>query len=195
MESGGKLVELEIDGFTDVRRVTRDEHLTIRELMERYDIDPFMNYSPGDPQYRVLFGEGRPSEEPFKHTFQARYHYEEDVIFIAETYEGRKAGFHLDEHEKRLRDMGAAPDPDFVYAWSMPYSAANWAAAMLFVRDTDCLLEPMRALYGMCWHCGVIVRGASCPYCGRRVQAWYNTSLQVETGELANVGVLSAVGE
>ena len=46
-----------------------------------------------------------------------------------------------------------------------------------------------------CPKCGKSIpdRAFQCPYCGKRVQAWYNTNLQIETGELANVGVLGGV--
>ena len=70
-----------------------------------------------------------PSQKPFRHTFQARYHPEEKVIDIAETYEGQKAGFFLKDHADRLRAMGASPDADFSYLWTLPYSAENWAEA------------------------------------------------------------------
>lgn len=126
-------------------------------------------------------------QAPFKHTFQARYHPDEDMIFIAETYEGRKAGFLLENQEPRLRAMGATPDPDLSYAWNLPYSPENWSKAMLFIRDTDELLEPSRTQYGMCWHCNVVVQGATCPHCGKRVQTWYDTDLEIETGPMANV--------
>ena len=167
--------------------------LTIEQLMEKYGINPFEDYSPDDPRYKVLFGRREQPEEPFKHTFQARYQAREKMIYIAETYEGRKAGFFLEEQADRLRAMGAKPDEDFSYAWVMPYTAENWASAMFFIRDTDSLLEPVRTMYGMCWHCSVIVKGSSCPYCGKRVQAWYNTGLEIETGPLANTGAGSLV--
>lgn len=130
---------------------------------------------------------GALNQEPFKHTFQARYHPDEDMIFIAETYEGRKAGFFLEDQEARLRSMGATPDPDLSYAWNLSYTPENWSKAMLFIRDTDGLLEPDRTQYGMCWHCNIVVQGATCPHCGKRVQTWYNTDLEIESGPMANV--------
>ena len=175
------------DGFDNME--LEDKDLDIRERMEKEGLDPFANYGPDDPQYKMLFGERRPPQEPFKHTFRARRHMGENLIVIAETYEGQREGFFLEEHAERLRAMGASPDADFSYAWTLPYTAGNWSKVMLFIRDTDSLLEPVRAMYGLCWHCGVIVKGTECPYCGKRVQAWYNTDLEVETGESGNAGV------
>lgn len=130
--------------------------------------------------------------EPFKHTFQARYHREEGVIFIAETYESQRAGIFLADQAERLLSIGAWPDPDFTYAWALPYSAENWENAMLFIRETDGLLDPYRVQSGMCWHCGVVVRGLTCPHCQRHVQAWYETNLEIESGPMANTRSFSS---
>ena len=152
--------------------------------MRQLGLDPFDDILPGDARWEMMFGKGRlPNvyqNTPYQHTFVVRVMKDDGHIIIAETYEGIRDGHYLANFWEDLIDMGARPDGDFSYAWTLPYTPTNWRKVMTFIHKTDRLLEPSRAPYGMCWHCGLAVSGEVCPACGRELQIWYDSPVEIE---------------